>query len=633
MQPRRPSLAAALFLCGLALSLRLPALPALEPRIALEQAALLYQHGSLEEALARLQGWEAPAGDPAGAFQAELLRGLAYLGLGRGGEAVPPLQRALRLRPQDLDALLDLALAFQSSGRLEEAASVFQQARAAHPKSAQALLGLGSLAAARSRWPEAEAQARAALALAPNEPAAWNALADALVQQGRLRESIAAREKSLSLRPDKDLQFKQAVAWYSLGDWDKSAAALAKAKAGDKPEAYLLEGDLAQRRGDLAGAERRYLAALDARPGYSEARLNLGITYYDQQDYARALAQFRQIGPRDTGAAQARDYLRQTVEASVDQALRQGSDAVLAGDYPGAVQHWEAARDLAADKAPVEEMLASLRKQQGPRAAVLAAEGNAAFKAGRLSEALQAWRDALRIDPASPDANAGLKAAAADLARLKAATEEAGRQRLAQGDLSSARVFAADLDKVAHGAGDDLRRAVAKAEADQVAEQEALAKAALAQDKPEEALSAYDQALAVVPGDLRLMAKRGEAQAAVQRKQGLLLARGHEEEAGGKLKQAYDTVRAALALQPDDLEARQALARLSKRLDLRQLSPRAVDDLYYRGVYLYGNGQTADALVLWKQGLEAAPGHQPLRQAVRQAEAKLKALAKLEAKP
>jgi tetratricopeptide (TPR) repeat protein len=627
MSRRRQVLVAALLIAAAPRSLW----PEDGARAPLEQAALLYSHGSFEEVLQRLQDWK--AADTEQGFQAELLRGLAQLALGRPGEALPPLTRAVGLRPKDADALLDLGLAYQRGGRLAEAEEAYRRAQAAQPQRPEPKLGLAQVAGSRGDWPGSEALARQALAAAPRDPAAWSALADALVQQGRLREAVAARDKALSLRPDNELQFKQAVACYSLGDWNKAEAALAKARLGDVPEVHLLEGDLAHRRGDLGAAEKRYLAALELRPQYAEARLDLGITYYDLHDYPKALAQFRQIGPRDPGAAQARDYQHQTQEASVDAALRLGSDAVLAGDYPGAVQHWEAARDLAVDKGPVEEMLASLRKQQGPRAALLAAQGETAFKAGRLPEALQAWRDALRIDPDNERAKAGMAGAAQDLAKLKAATEEAGQRRLAEGDLGGARVFAADLDKVAPGAGDGLRRAVAQAEAKQVNDLEATAKAALAQGKPEEALSAYDEALNVAPGDPRLMAKRETVLSAVQQKHGALLAQAAELEAAGKVQAAYDTVRQAQALQPDSLEAGQALKRLARRLNLKQLSPKAVDDLYYRGVYLYGAGDTSGALVLWKEGLEAQPQHQPLRQAVRQAEAKLKALAKLEARP
>lgn len=611
-------------LCGLPLLLHADA-----ARSSLEASALLYQHGNYVEALQRLETLP-PGSSELDAAQAELLKGLIYLKLGRPGEAIPWFKRATERPEAGPDAWVDLGLAYQGSARWSEAEAAYQRAQKAWPKRPEAWLGSASLAFGRGDWEPAEAAYRTALGLDPGDAAAWAALANVLLARGQLKQAIDARERSLSLKPDDALQFKQAVAWYSLGDLERAAAALDKAQAGDKPEAYLLRGNLANRRGDLDKAARLYQAALDLRPGYAEARLNLGITYYGLKDYEKALAAFKQVSRRDAVWELAQDYARQAEDAEIDAELSQGADAVMASDFPGAVAHWERAKAMSRDPAPVQRMIDSLRRQQGPRAEVLASQGEQAMASGDLAAALQAWDDALRIDPQNKRAAAGRRAAGKDVKALVQAYEEAGQRRLDLGDFDGARSWVEGLDKVSPQAGQALRQAVELSLRKSVQELEASAQSAEAAGRPEDSLGFYGQALALDPGNSRLQTRERAARAALQRKVSALLADAVALEHDGKVQAAYDSVQKARSLAPDSLEAKADSERLAKRLDLKLLSPQAVDDLYYRGVYLYGNGDTSGALKLWRQGLEANPQHRPLRQAVRSAEAKLKALAHLE---
>lgn len=598
---------------------------------ALDEAVILYQHDRFEDALQRLCLPAAREQDP---LRTDLLLGLTLQRLGRPGEAVAPFRRALALSPSDLDAALNLGVACQATGQWSEAEKAFNIAAQGHPERAEPWLGLGALSAGRGRWPEAVERLQKASALDPRSEAAWIALSDALVQSDHLQAAVDAREKALALQksPDPALLFKQAAGWYGLGNFEKAAASLATAHLGDRPEVYLLNGSIQYRRGDLNEAERQFNAALQAKPDYPEARLNLGITLYGQHRYQEAVAQFKRIGWLQAGHALAQEYSRESAQAAVDEALHQGAEAVLAGDIVTAVRHWDQAEALAPGNVEVHKMLVELRSQQTPRAEALALEGDRSLASKDLAKAVQQWSDALSIDPRNARAKAGLIAAASDLKELKAAYLSTGQRFIAEGDLASADLWARQLTSLDAAAGLQLKKAVDEAVARKVAGLDASATAALKAGKPEDALPFYAQALKLTPADPRLQARKQSAQIALDAKVGQLLSQALVQEGEGHWQGAYDLQAQALALEPEDLEAREGTARLARHLNLKRMDPHAVDDLYYRGVYLYGSGETQKALDLWKQALVAAPKHGPLLAAVHSAETKLKSLAALRAR-
>ncbi len=596
----------------------------------LDEAALLFNHGRFEEALTRLQRPAARERDP---LKTDLLLGLTLQRLGRMSEAVAPLTRAFALAPNDLEVAIDLGLVYQATGQFSEATKVFNAAAQTHPTRPEPWLGLGSVVAARGRWQEALSFYQKAVDLGPQDASAWVALSDAQVSLGQLRPAVASREKALALDPnDRELRFKQAVGWYGLGEFAKAASHLAKAELGDKPEVYFLTGSLDFRRGDLAGAERNFSAALQAKADYPEAHLNLGITFYNQHRYAEAIEEFGKIRWNQADHALAKAYSLESAQAAVDQALRDGATAVLAGDFVAAVGHWDRAETLAVDKATVQKMLSSLREQQKPRAEALATEADRAMVAGDLQKAVLFWNDALSIDPDNARAKAGMRSAGSDLKKLITAMQGTGQRLIADGDLAGARVWALRLTKIDSGAGRELSKASDAAARLQISVLEDEASKALAAGKPDQAIVRYERALALAPLDPRLKGKKVGAERALHAKLGHLLALALVQEADGQYKVAYDLSQEALVMEPSNLEARQSTARLAKRLNLKRLDPKAVEDLYYRGVYIYGNGETQTALDLWKEALSAAPNHGPLLAAVRSAETKLRSLARLRAR-
>ena len=114
-----------------------------------------------ELALAMKPGWSYAEGN----------MGMALMRQGRAAEAIPYLERALRLLP---NAVLhdQLGLAYAAVARLDEAEAQLREAVRLEPTSAYVLVDLAQVLAEKNRFPEAERLMDQALALEPNNEAA-----------------------------------------------------------------------------------------------------------------------------------------------------------------------------------------------------------------------------------------------------------------------------------------------------------------------------------------------------------------------------------------------------------------------------------------------------------------------------
>lgn len=615
-------------LLGLCLAGALPAGPA-GAGLKLDQAAVLLHGGQPGRALEVLRGDPKDGGDPQ---SRDLLEGMILHRLGRDAEAVAPLKRAFERRPGDFDAALDLGQALLSGGRWDQARKAFDAARSRHPAKAEPWLGLGQIAAGEGDWSEALRCFRRAADLAPGSQPAWLGLSDACLQKGQLRQSAEARDKALQLSggKDADLLFKQAVAWYGLGELDRAEKAMQEAGLGDKPQAFFLAGCLAHRRGRFDEAERDFLAALNAQADFPQARLDLGITYYSQERYDEALAQFDLLLQKEYDE-QAAGYRQEAAAAASDHYLRQGSEALLAGDLLKAMDLLQKAETLAPEssKGPLQKLMTSVRQQQGPLADRMDADARQALKAKNLAQAVLLWQGALRLFPEHAGAKQGLASVRGDLGALARAYGKAALAAAEAGDQAQAQSLALQLSKLDAGAGKELQ---ARLQKDRDRRTESLMTEGigeLGQGRPRAALERFDRVLQLDAGDLRAQKRRQEALSALHAQVGALLAQALEAEGQGRAPQALTLMRRAQALDPTDLEAMQGERRLARQLDMKRDDAREADDLYYKGVYAYGAGDTQGAVALWKEGARLDPENRPVKEALRRADLKLRTLAAL----
>ena len=122
--------------------------------------------------------------------------------LKREGEALAALERALALKPGDVDILRLRGNALLSLNRAEEALESFDAALKVNPRQPEALANRGTALAALGRAEEALRDFDAALTLAPHHPGALYNRGNALFDLGRPALALEAYDRALARAPN-----------------------------------------------------------------------------------------------------------------------------------------------------------------------------------------------------------------------------------------------------------------------------------------------------------------------------------------------------------------------------------------------------------------------------------------------
>ena len=128
--------------------------------------------------------------------------GYALRKSGRLDEAGEHLEKALQIKPDDYESLLNLGLTRYKQGRFTEAAKHYQAGVHAHPDRAQAHDLLGMALAMQNQNEAALEEMRRASELAPQDPDIRNDFALALARLGRFAEAIDQFQQALRLNPN-----------------------------------------------------------------------------------------------------------------------------------------------------------------------------------------------------------------------------------------------------------------------------------------------------------------------------------------------------------------------------------------------------------------------------------------------
>ena len=134
----------------------------------------------------------------------ELVLGSALIEQGKIEEAGQHFAEVLKLLPNSVPALADLALAYYAQGRLEEAVDKCREALVVEPDEPKVYYELACLLAKQGKWSEAAAEYQALLQINPNHLFALNNLAwlRATASDARLRdgpEAVRLAEKACQL--------------------------------------------------------------------------------------------------------------------------------------------------------------------------------------------------------------------------------------------------------------------------------------------------------------------------------------------------------------------------------------------------------------------------------------------------
>lgn len=192
-------------------------------------------------------------------------------------------------------------------------------------------------------------------------------------------------------------------------------------------------GVIAHMNGHHVDAERHFERALALNPNYTEAALNLAVTYNDRGKFAEARQIYARIKQRPTGDTTALDPFARGKLANMHADIAQAyADANLSRE---AISELEKAVSLCPDFADLRTKLGTMLRQTGDleraraqyEAAVLSKPGYVPARVllgvtllalGHLDEAELAWNKSLEIDPESRRAKMYLRILASERARL-----------------------------------------------------------------------------------------------------------------------------------------------------------------------------------------------------------------------
>jgi predicted O-linked N-acetylglucosamine transferase (SPINDLY family) len=128
--------------------------------------------------------------------------GTVVLALGRREEAVTIFRDAIAISPENAMALGNLGKALQDLGRIDEAIDTYLAAVTLKPDDAGIQMNYGAALLDRQAWAESAAVTRYAIALQPDSAMAHVNLGAALFNLGLYEEALVACRRAMALRPE-----------------------------------------------------------------------------------------------------------------------------------------------------------------------------------------------------------------------------------------------------------------------------------------------------------------------------------------------------------------------------------------------------------------------------------------------
>ncbi|MCP3980533.1 MAG: tetratricopeptide repeat protein [bacterium] len=208
--------------------------------------------------------------------------GRVHLGRGRIEDARREFERALKLDPDNADALLNLAAIQRVEGRIGEAEHLVKRALRVNPNSIAALAQLAEIKRDQGELDESVRLYREALAIDDSQPFVHLGLGDSLQRAGQYDLAMRAFESVLQLDPDSfEAHYNLGVTHLQQQQLDEAAARFETAlelspRHPAAAFAYNNLGDVHMRRGDTGLARDSFARATDAAPGHVESHYNLG---------------------------------------------------------------------------------------------------------------------------------------------------------------------------------------------------------------------------------------------------------------------------------------------------------------------------------------------------------------------
>jgi tetratricopeptide (TPR) repeat protein len=167
--------------------------------------------------------------------------GLAYFHQNKMLKAVSAFRQAHKLKSDHLTSWFNLGVALQQSGHFEEAERCYQEADKIEPRHPKVWCNFGVVYFQTDRYEEAEKAFRTAVEVKPDYARAWDNLGAALGAQDKLTEALEACRQAIDIEPaHPSAWFKRGVIAFHRENYDEAQAAFVKAKAFQPLEAFVM---------------------------------------------------------------------------------------------------------------------------------------------------------------------------------------------------------------------------------------------------------------------------------------------------------------------------------------------------------------------------------------------------------
>jgi tetratricopeptide (TPR) repeat protein len=319
---------------------------------------------------------------------ARLFLGSSYLALGEPAKAIPPLERVVAARPAEVEHRRMLAQAYTEAGRLVDAVTELRKVTEIAPKLPGGWYALGHAYNAVTQDAIGSFEDR------PDE-AAWRQLllADAFLSDGRLTDAFALHRSALEALPSMVTIHDSIARIYEQSN-HKDWAAEERARGALPPAACakrraLCEFRSARYRAALAAA----LAGRDPESRYWAARAatELALAAFKELDRLPDSRERREV--RATLARSQRRYVDAIADLKAALKFAPGDEGLL-GDLATSYYFARDYEQVVATLAPL------VKRDTDPR--LLTVHGDSLAQLQRIEEALPVLRRAVEADPANP---------------------------------------------------------------------------------------------------------------------------------------------------------------------------------------------------------------------------------------
>lgn len=269
-----------------------------------ERAEAQFSRGEIAGAMVNFR--ESLKLNPANKEAAEgLSLALTAFGIDTAGEnnnpaAIPYLEEAVKLNPQNATAFAKLGDLYDSAGQNEKSLAAYRKAVEIDPEFTAVYLPLGLALAEAGNATEAEAYLAKAKAAGFESPESRAAYALILADRGQFTEAIAAYDAIIAAEPtNANARYQKAAVLAKAGEADRAIAVYREA-VGIDPKlaaAWFDLGVLLYNRQDYNGAVEAYQRVIDLEPQNYTAQFYLASTYRQLERYPEANAHYKLAEP------------------------------------------------------------------------------------------------------------------------------------------------------------------------------------------------------------------------------------------------------------------------------------------------------------------------------------------------